>query len=69
MSPVPMRPVQVLGMPVRAFYSLAEIREQHVLRVSVISLADSLNFGLVADPRCCPTSITSPATCSPKLER
>jgi len=48
--PGPRRPVQVLGMPVRALYSLAEIREHHALRVSVISLADSLNFGLVADP-------------------
>jgi diacylglycerol O-acyltransferase / wax synthase len=48
--PGPRRPVQVLGTPVRALYSLAEIREHHALRVSVISLADSLNFGLVADP-------------------
>jgi hypothetical protein len=35
---------------VRALYTLAEIREHHALRVSVVSLADSLNFGLVADP-------------------
>jgi WS/DGAT C-terminal domain/Wax ester synthase/diacylglycerol acyltransferase catalytic domain len=48
--PGPRRPVQVLGTPVRALYSLAEIREYHALRVSVISLANSLNFGLVADP-------------------
>jgi hypothetical protein len=48
--PGPRRPVQVLGTPVRAVYSLAEIREHHALRVSVISLANSLNFGLVADP-------------------
>jgi len=48
--PGPRRPVQVLGTPVRALYSLAEIREHHALRVAVISLADSLNFGLVADP-------------------
>jgi WS/DGAT/MGAT family acyltransferase len=48
--PGPRRPVQVLGTPVRALYSLAEIREHHALRVSVISLANSLNFGLVADP-------------------
>jgi diacylglycerol O-acyltransferase / wax synthase len=52
--PGPRRPVQMLGMPVRALYSLAEIREHHVLRVSVISLADSLNFGLVADPTLLP---------------
>ena len=31
-------------------YSLAEIREHHALRVAVVSLADSLNFGLLADP-------------------
>jgi diacylglycerol O-acyltransferase / wax synthase len=48
--PGPRRPVQVLGVPVRALYTLAEIREHHALRVSVVSLADSLNFGLVADP-------------------
>lgn len=48
--PGPRRPVQVLGVPVRALYTLAEIREHHSLRVSVVSLADSLNFGLVADP-------------------
>lgn len=48
--PGPRRPVQVLGTPVRALYSLAEIREHHALRVSVISLANSLSFGLVADP-------------------
>jgi WS/DGAT/MGAT family acyltransferase len=48
--PGPRRPVQVLGVPVRALYTLAEIREHHALRVSVVSLAGSLNFGLVADP-------------------
>jgi diacylglycerol O-acyltransferase / wax synthase len=37
-------------VPVRALYTLAEIREHHSLRVSVVSLAGSLNFGLVADP-------------------
>jgi diacylglycerol O-acyltransferase / wax synthase len=48
--PGPRQPVQVLGVPVRALYSLAEIGEHHALRVAVVSLADSLNFGLVADP-------------------
>jgi diacylglycerol O-acyltransferase / wax synthase len=48
--PGPRGPVQVLGMPVRGLYSLAEIREHHALRVAVISLANTLNFGLVADP-------------------
>jgi diacylglycerol O-acyltransferase len=48
--PGPRRPVQVLGVPVRALYSLAEIGEHHALRVAVVSLAGNLNFGLVADP-------------------
>jgi diacylglycerol O-acyltransferase / wax synthase len=48
--PGPRGPVRVLGVPVRALYTLAEIREHHALRVSVVSLADGLNFGLVADP-------------------
>jgi diacylglycerol O-acyltransferase / wax synthase len=48
--PGPRRPIQVLGVPVRALYTLAEIRKHHALRVSVVSLAGSLNFGLVADP-------------------
>ena len=48
--PGPREPVQILGAPVRELYSLAEIREHHALRVAVISLANSLNFGLVADP-------------------
>jgi diacylglycerol O-acyltransferase / wax synthase len=52
--PGPRQPVEVLGVPVRALYSLAEIREQHVLRVAVVSLADTLNFGLVADPTLLP---------------
>jgi len=46
----PRQPVHVLGVPVRALYSLAEIRERHALRIAVVSLADTLNFGLVADP-------------------
>jgi diacylglycerol O-acyltransferase len=48
--PGPPRPVHVLGVPVAAMYSLAEIGEHHALRVAVVSLAGSLNFGLVADP-------------------
>ena len=46
----PRRPCRVLGSRVNELYSLAEIREQHALRISVISLCDSLSFGLVADP-------------------
>jgi diacylglycerol O-acyltransferase len=48
--PGPRRPVHVLGVPARALYSLAEIREDHALRVAVVSMADTLNFGLTADP-------------------
>jgi WS/DGAT/MGAT family acyltransferase len=48
--PGPRQPVHVLGVPVRALYSLAELGEQHALRVAVISLAGTLNFGLLADP-------------------
>jgi hypothetical protein len=40
----------VLGIPVRSLYSLAEIGEHHALRVAVVSLAGTLNLGLVADP-------------------
>ena len=48
--PGPRRPVRVLGVPVRALYSLAEIGEHHALRIAVVSLAGTLNVGLVADP-------------------
>ncbi len=48
--PGPRHRVRVLGAPVTAMYSLAEIGEQHALRVAVVSLAGTLNFGLVADP-------------------
>ncbi len=52
--PGPRRPVRVLGVPVSGLYSLAEIREQHALRVAVVSLAGTLHFGLVADPTLLP---------------
>jgi hypothetical protein len=48
--PGPRQPVQVLGVPVEAMYSLAEIGEHHALRIAVVSLAGTLYFGLVADP-------------------
>src|ERR1700722_8728382 len=48
--PGPRRPIRVLGVPVAALYSLAEIGEHHALRVAVVSLAGTLNVGLVADP-------------------
>ncbi len=46
----PLERPSVLGAPVRGFYSIAEIRERHGLRVAVVSMADELNFGLCADP-------------------
>ena len=42
--------VDVLGVPVRALYSIAEIGERHALRVAVASLGNALDFGLCADP-------------------
>jgi diacylglycerol O-acyltransferase / wax synthase len=48
--PGPRRQVSVLGAPVQALYSIAEIGERHALRISVLSLADRLGFGLCADP-------------------
>ncbi len=52
--PGPRQPVHVLGAPVRALYSIAEIREHHALRIAVVSLGDTLNFGLTADPTLLP---------------
>jgi diacylglycerol O-acyltransferase / wax synthase len=40
----------LLGAPVRAFYSIADVDQWHGLRVAVISMADVLHFGLCADP-------------------
>jgi len=48
--PGPARRVSVLGAPVEAAYSLAEIGERHALRVAVVSLGGQLNFGFCADP-------------------
>lgn len=48
--PGPRHPVAVLGVLVHAMFTLAEIGEHHALRIAVVSLANTLNFGLVADP-------------------
>jgi diacylglycerol O-acyltransferase / wax synthase len=48
--PGPRQRVRVLGIPVRAMYSLAEIGEHHALRIAVVSLAGTLHLGFVADP-------------------
>jgi hypothetical protein len=41
-------------VPVRALYTIAEIRERHALRVAVASLCNTLDFGLCADPTLLP---------------
>jgi diacylglycerol O-acyltransferase / wax synthase len=48
--PGPRAAVTVLGAPVEAVYSIAEIGERHALRVAVVSVAGRLNFGLCSDP-------------------
>jgi diacylglycerol O-acyltransferase / wax synthase len=48
--PGPPTPVSVLGVPVERLHSLAEIGERHALRVSALSFAGMLCFGLCADP-------------------
>jgi diacylglycerol O-acyltransferase len=48
--PGPRSPVRVLGAPVLSLHTLAEIGEHHALRVSAISYADAICFGLCADP-------------------
>ncbi|MGY1709072.1 wax ester/triacylglycerol synthase domain-containing protein [Geodermatophilus sp. SYSU D00758] len=46
----PTRPVSVLGARVDTLHSLAEVAQHHALRVAVVSVADRLCVGLVADP-------------------
>ncbi len=48
--PGPRVAVTLLGSPVEALYSLAEIGERHALRVAVVSLDDTISFGICADP-------------------
>jgi diacylglycerol O-acyltransferase / wax synthase len=48
--PGPRDSMAVLDAPVRSMHSLAEIGERHALRVSVVSFAGTLYFGLLADP-------------------
>lgn len=49
--PGPRAPVSVLGTPVDAVHSIAEIGERHALRVAVVSCAGRLCFGFCADPQ------------------
>jgi diacylglycerol O-acyltransferase / wax synthase len=48
--PGPRSAVRVLGAPVSSLHTLAEIGEHHALRVSAISYAGAICFGLCADP-------------------
>jgi len=48
--PGPRSAVRVLGAPVSRLHTLAEIGEHHALRVSAISYAGAVCFGLCADP-------------------
>jgi len=48
--PGPPAPVSVLDAPVARLHSITEIGERHALRVSALSLAGLLCFGLCADP-------------------
>jgi len=48
--PGPRGPQRVLGSPLLELHSLAEIADRHALRVSVVSAAGRISFGLCADP-------------------
>jgi WS/DGAT/MGAT family acyltransferase len=48
--PGPPAPVGVQGSPVSGLHTIAEIGQRHALRVSVLSYAGQLCFGLCADP-------------------
>ena len=48
--PGPRDPIFVIGAPVKELYSIAEIAEQHALRISAISLAGTMTIGLCTDP-------------------
>jgi diacylglycerol O-acyltransferase len=52
--PGPRSPVAVAGTPVRSLHSIAEIGRRHGLRISVVSAAGELNFGICADPAIVP---------------
>ena len=47
--PGPQGELTVLGSPLRAMHSIAEIADRHVLRVAVVSAGGRLSFGLCAD--------------------
>jgi diacylglycerol O-acyltransferase len=48
--PGPGGPLTVVGAPVDAVYSIAEIGERHALRIAVVSACGDLRFGFCSDP-------------------
>jgi hypothetical protein len=64
----PERP-SVLGAPVVAFYTVAEVDQRHGPRVAVISMADQLHFGVCADPAIAGALDPSSAGSWPKASR
>jgi WS/DGAT/MGAT family acyltransferase len=48
--PGPPQPVSILGAPVRSMHSRVDLAPRHALRVAVVSVADTLCYGLLADP-------------------
>jgi diacylglycerol O-acyltransferase len=48
--PGPRAPVSILGSPVTAVHSIAELAERHALRIAVVSVGGRLYFGFCSDP-------------------
>ena len=48
--PGPGGALTVVGAPVEAVYSIAEIGERHALRIAVVSASGNLRFGFCSDP-------------------
>jgi diacylglycerol O-acyltransferase / wax synthase len=48
--PGPRGRLSVVGAPVEAVYSIAEIGERHALRIAVVSACGDLGFGFCSDP-------------------
>jgi hypothetical protein len=48
--PGPRERVSVLGAPVVSMHSIAEVAEQHAVRVAALSMGDELFLGFCADP-------------------
>ena len=42
--------MSVLGAAVRSMHPLAELAPRHARRVAIVSVADNLCYGLLADP-------------------